>query len=78
MADTGNAAASEMHVILRYGLALLTVADGRTAVAHLTPSPDEFCFSIVTWCDTYEEALTIAQLNAEGDENDTILGALTS
>ncbi len=73
-----NEAATEMHVILRYGMALLTIADGRTGLAHFTPSPEEFCFTIVQWCDTYEEALTLAQLNAMDEDEDTPLPAITT
>lgn len=67
---------TELHVILRHGLALLTVRDGRTAVARFTPSTESFHFDIVTWCDTYAEALVIAQLS--GDDEQDVAGSLTA
>jgi hypothetical protein len=54
-----------LRVTQRFGAALLTTTEGRTAIASCEMSETEIRFPIVAWCDTYEEALTLVQIAAE-------------
>jgi hypothetical protein len=56
----------EMAVVFRYGYALLTVNEGRTAVCTADTGSHFLNFSVVSWCDTYQEALMRA---ADLDDN---------
>jgi len=60
---------SEMHVVLRYGAALLT-ANGteNTAVATFTITNGNISMNVLAWYDTYIEALTALQAAATGQE----------
>lgn len=68
----------EIHVIPRFGFALMTMG-GRTAVAIANTTNDtEITFHVVVWCDTYEQALTAAELMDETNATaNQVMAAIT-
>lgn len=56
---------SELSVVPRFGYALITADEGRTAITQPIVSETEFRFVIVTWCATYEGALDMVATAAD-------------